>query len=467
MDTILDVDLSDVDGPKYLALAEAIRSAIRAGRLAPGDKMPPVRDLAWQMKVTPGTVARAYQRLTDAGKLRAHVGRGTFVAEAEATPPAVLPVEIRPLPILSDPDVLDLRSPVLPDVGQGDQIRRALHQVADLPTDCFLDYPTPSGDLAVRGLVLRKIESFDAACLTPEHVVLTHGGQHALSLIFQVALSGARPVVLTEELSYSGFRHAARLARATVIAIEQDEEGPVPASVRAACERHEVQVLATSGHAHNPTTITTSPARRQQIAALAREFDFQIIDDQSYSLVRRDRPSYRDLVPERVWYVSSVSKSVAPGLRMGWFIAPDGKAEIGQLAARHSFFGLSRPILEVAADVLGAPDAAELRQRVVDETAARVAILRAALDGYALRSRSDVAFAYLPLPLGWRASSFQRACERKGILIRSADEYVLQNGRAPNAVRFGINGRVPRAEFERGCQALRRLLDAPPHEMGV
>src|SRR6056297_4266348 len=67
-------------GPKYRRVADAIQSAIRSGDLAAGDRLPPVRELAWSLGITPGTVARAYTVLTDAGHAVAEVGRGTFVA---------------------------------------------------------------------------------------------------------------------------------------------------------------------------------------------------------------------------------------------------------------------------------------------------------------------------------------------------------------------------------------------------
>lgn len=460
MDTILDVDLSAAAGPKYQALADAVRAAIRGGRLTPGEKMPPVRELAWQLKVTPGTVARAYQKLTDAEVLTAHVGRGTFVTAAAAPVPVV---ETASVPA----GVLDMRSPSLPDVGQVALIRSALRATADLSADALLDYADQASDRATRQAVLNRIESFDRASLTPDHVVMASGGQHAFTLILSCILHGANPVVLTEELAYTGFRHAVRLARAQMVPIEQDQDGPVPASIRAACEAHDVQVLVTSSHAHNPTAISTPPERRRQITELARLYDFQIVDDQSYSLIRNDRPSYRDLAPERTWFISSMSKSISPALRIGWFVTPNGKEELGQQVARHSFFRLSQPNIELARLILTDPLSAKLRQNVVDETVARVRILNRALDGYALQSRLDGSFAFLHLPRGWRASTFQRACEAEGILIRNADEYILADGRAPNAVRFGLNCRVPRAEFEQGCATLRRLLDAPPHEMGV
>jgi DNA-binding GntR family transcriptional regulator len=80
MTTIWQPDLTQFEGPKYLALSHALRDAVRKGDLPEGTRLPPVRELAWQLAITPGTVARAYQIVTQEGLLEATVGRGTFVA---------------------------------------------------------------------------------------------------------------------------------------------------------------------------------------------------------------------------------------------------------------------------------------------------------------------------------------------------------------------------------------------------
>ncbi|KAJ56733.1 hypothetical protein ACMU_07280 [Actibacterium mucosum KCTC 23349] len=466
MGTIQEIDWSQSSGPKYRVLAQRIEASISDGSLKTGEKMPPVRDLAWDLKVTPGTVARAYQWLIDRNVLNAKVGSGTFVSLIDRGPTAGESLMVENVE-LSD-DVLDMRSPILPDVGQVEHVRQGLLKAAEMDEDMMLLYPDMSQSRELRKLILhKKIKSFETAHLSPDHMVLTHGGQHAISLILQTVLKGPKPVVLTEELAYPGFRHAIQQMRGRAVAIEQDKDGPVPASIRAACQAHDVQLLATSGFAHNPTTISTTPERRAEIAELAREFDFHIIDDQSYGLVRVDRPSYRDLAPDRVWFISSLSKSIAPNLRFGWFVTPDGWRNRGQRAASHSSFGVSKFIMTVAEHVMSHPDADRVRDAVASDNAARVEIMREVFAGYDLHTRPDVAFAYLAMPSGWRASNFQRKAEDAGILLRNADAYVLVDGRAPNAVRLAVNSRVSRERFRRGCQVLRDLLDNPPHEIGV
>ncbi|MBC7142498.1 MAG: GntR family transcriptional regulator, partial [Rhodobacteraceae bacterium] len=135
-DTIWQPDLSRFDGPKYLALTRALREAVRTGGLEKGARLPPVRDLAWRLGMTPGTVARAYQIMTQEGLLEAAVGRGTFVA---ATHPkfGASQALILEAPASSRDDAAegsgpaDLRSPKLPEVGQNEAISAIYRRLAE------------------------------------------------------------------------------------------------------------------------------------------------------------------------------------------------------------------------------------------------------------------------------------------------------------------------------------------------
>ena len=94
MDTIWQPTLTDGAGPKYKAVAQTIRDGVARGELAEGAKLPPVRDLAWKLGITPGTVARACTILADEGMLTAEVGRGTFVASKRNFAPLCMSIEV-------------------------------------------------------------------------------------------------------------------------------------------------------------------------------------------------------------------------------------------------------------------------------------------------------------------------------------------------------------------------------------
>lgn len=465
-DTIWLPTLSDSDGPKYLALTRALRDAIRSGELAEGAQLPTVRELAWQLKVTPGTVARAYSLATQEGMLAATVGRGTFVS---ARTPRLGPTQA--LFIDRDParvqGRVDLRAPILPDVGQGAAIGAALRAIgADNDTD-WIDYPSQRAELPLREAICDWVADRVLGPVGPDDVVLTHGGQNAINLVFMCCLRGDRPVVLTEELAYPGFRHAARLSRAEVVAVEMDAEGILPDALEHACRRHGAQVLCLTAEAQNPTTGRMSLERRQAIVEIARRHDLQIIDDDCYSVATVTLPAIRALAPERTWHVGSLSKTLSAGLRFGYIVAPPGMGQTGRLTAQHAFFALSRPIEAVVLNLLQSGEAVRLRDLVQTELDGRLQTAVNALGAYDVSWQPGLRFIFLRLPSGWRASTFCARAEGAGVLVRSADEYALIHGRAPNAVRVALAGNVSIDQFDAGIARLARLLAEPPADLMV
>ena len=465
-DTIWLPTLSDADGPKYLALTRALREAIRSGELATGAQLPTVRELAWQLKVTPGTVARAYSLATQEGMLAATVGRGTFVA---ANTPRLGPTQA--LFIDRDParmqGKVDLRAPILPDVGQGAAIAAALRALGEDDQTDWVDYPSQRAELPLREAMCDWVSERVLGPLSADDIVLAHGGQNAINLIFMCCLRGERPVVLTEELAYPGFRHAARLSRAEVVAVEIDAEGIVPAALEQACRRHGAQVLCLTAEAQNPTTGRMGMQRRQEIVDIARRYDLQIIDDDCYSVASDTWPAIRALAPERTWHVGSLSKSISAGLRFGYMVAPIGMGQTGRLTAQHAFFALSRPIEAIVLHLLQSGEAARLRALVQADLETRLQYAVNALGAFDLRWQPGLQFIFLSLPSGWRASSFCSHAEAAGVMVRSADEYALIHGRAPNAVRVALTGNVSMERFEEGITRLARLLAEPPAELMV
>lgn len=465
-DTSWSPDLTQFPGPKYLALSRALRDAIRSGDLPANSQLPTVRDLAWRLQLTPGTVARAYQLATQEGLLAATVGRGTFVA---AQSPRLGPTQ----PLYAEritggtTGLIDLRAPQVPDMGQGAAFRQVLLEMAESTDHGWLDYTSQTGEAALRAEVVTWMGDRILGPIGPEDVALTHGGQNAIHLIFDCCLRGERPVVLIEELAYPGFRYAARAARAEVVPVEIDEHGIVPAALEAACRRHGAQVLCLTTEAQNPTTGRMPIQRRQEIAEIARAYDLQILEDDCYSVAVSDIPSLRAQAPERVWLVGSVSKTLSAALRFGYVICPAGMGEAGRLTAQHGFFALSRPVSDLMLRLFRSGEAARIRERVQGEFAVRQQILVNHLGTFDLGWQPGVPFVWLRLPLGWRASTFIRTAEARGVLVRSADEYALVHGRAPNAVRIAIAAGVPREAFETAMRTLADLLARPPSDLLV
>ena len=465
-DTTWDADLTQGDGPKYLALARSLREAIRSGVLPPGARLPTVRDLAWRLKVTPGTVARAYQIATAEGLLAATVGRGTFVAAAAPRLGPTQPLAMERDPAQA-PGLANLRAPRLPDVGQGEIFARLLAGLAPVMREGWLDYPSQLAEAPLRQAVLRWLDGRILGPAEAGDVALSTGGQNAIVLILSCVLRGDRPRVLIEDLAYPGFRHAARLARAEVRAIETDHHGLRPDALEAALRRAPAQVLCLTTEAQNPTTVRMPVERRARIAEIARAHDLQVIEDDCYSPGPSPDPTLRALAPERTWHVGSLSKTISAALRFGWIVCPVGMGRSGRLTAQHSFFALPRPVSDLCLALLTSGEGEGLRAQVQAVFADQLQGVVNVLGAHALSWQPGLPFVWLPLPSGWRASTFTRMAEAEGVLCRSADEFALAGGRAPHAVRLALNGQLTRAETEAACGVLAGLLARPPGELSA
>ncbi|MCH2165524.1 MAG: PLP-dependent aminotransferase family protein [Marinovum sp.] len=470
MNTIWRPSLSDFPGPKYKALASALRDGVQNGALPAGSRLPPVRDLAFQLSITPGTVARAYTILTDQGVFEATVGRGTFVAEKSAPgSPDISPIEVDATPhgsggITSD---TNLFSPALPNVGQAELIRLLMKEVAEDPPSGLMHYPNRTMFQPARQAVVTWLQGTPLGVLDESDVVLSHGGQNGISLVLQTILTGQKPIVLVEELSYPGFRRAAELLRAEVVPVPLDKDGIVPEKLDTIARATGAQVLCTSPEVHNPTGVFTPATRREAIVAVARARGFQVIEDDCYRMGVARAPTYRMLAPERGWYISSISKTLTPALRIGFAIAPHRNGAGLRRAAEHGFFGLATPLADLTAKLLSHPDVIPLSQAVTKKMSRYVQSCVNHLGAYELIWHKDAPFLWLVLPQGWRASNFCQAAAEKGIRVRPAEDFACRDARAPHAVRLAVNAQVPLERFDDAMAWLRRLLDNPPERIGV
>lgn len=462
MGTMWRPDLSSAGKSKYQALANALRKGIAEGVLKKGSKLPPVRELAYRASVTPGTVARAYSLLIDEGLLEAGVGRGTFVAEPPAKSEAVLQ------PASAWPEAVSLRSPLLPEMGQTGLIRDAMRELAEVPdTMCFNRYPGRDNDADLRDTIVRYIAGKSIGRVTADEIVLTHGAQNAILSVLQTLLTGPEPVVLMEQQAYPGFRRAAELCRARVVAIDCDDEGPLPDMLEEAARRHRAQVFLTSSEVNNPTLRCTSARRRREIADVARRNGLHVVDDDCYSHREAVAESYRALLPELGWYVSSVSKTLSPALRIGWAIGPRGRGSALSRTVAYGCYGLAGPLIEIGNRVLSDPRLPGVQTALQDEIGKYVRTTVNHLGGHDVKWHEEVPFLWISLPGGWRASRFARSAQEQGVRIKSSEDFVLRDKRAPHSVRIAINGHVAPGCFEAAIDKIRVLLDNPQDEISA
>ncbi len=316
--------------PRYEQLAQAIENAIHAGELKPGDRLPPVRELAAEAGVSLTTVTAAFEVLSQRNLIYAHVGRGTFVAvtgRSEASRPIRrsggsgwrrrllmnLGARLQGL----HPGAMDC-STGRPDVAllPVKVVRRALASVARKVTAEELQYAGPEAVEPLARVLVPLLEK-DGIEAGAENLLIGSSAQQLMMLSLEVASRGRETAVAVEEPGYPTIMDAFERAGARLVGVAVDEEGAVPDSLEAALAAGAGMALLTPA-AHNPTGASWSPQRRAALAAvLARHPQVVAVEDDQFAGIANARPGSL-LSDERlpVIYIRSFSKSIGPDLRI-------------------------------------------------------------------------------------------------------------------------------------------------------
>lgn len=443
--TIWTPDLSDYTGPRYRALADAICDAINRGDLPPDTKLPPQRRLADALGVTVGTVTRAYGVVEQRGKVVARVGSGTYVAGAK---------QKESYWSLDRDKKIDLATSRAPMQPQLPLISQALHQLADDHQGLarLIDYSSEKIDRIhhsftsyLQGLSL----VFD-----PRLLLLTHGGQHG---VFSFLTAACRPgdVIAIDELSYPGVKLAAHSLGLKVVGLKMDDQGMLPEELSSLCRQQQPRLVYLTPNNHNPTCVVMSPERRQAIVDICCQHDLWIIeDDVNYCQPEQRLDPMYNLAPERVCYLTSLSKCFAGGLRIGMMVPPES-LNIDTQQAIYATSGMSGPLLfEAAAGWIDQGDMARVQQWLCEETKQRQAMADRLLDGIGVEQRGRGLNRWILLPDFVPAREFANRAAQAGVTLRIGDDYALGHAVAANGVRLSLGGpRTPDC-LERGLSEL-------------
>ncbi len=449
-------------GPRYRALAEAIAAGIGDGSLPNGTRLPPQRDLAHALAVTVGTVGRAYALVEQQGLVTGEVGRGTYV-RASATPELANPL------VDGADELIKLTVNAPPQASMRGLIAE---QLAALAADAgrfaeLFAYAPKRGLPEHRAAAAAWLASLDLAA-PAEQMLITGGAQQGLA----VSLSGlASPgeAIMIEALAYHGIREVAHRLGLVCHGLALDDEGVTPEALAATAAASGAKVVVLNPTLHNPTTGSMSLARRQAIVALARRHDLAIIEDDVYGRLPEERaPPIATLAPERTIYVTSASKSVAPGLRFGMVLAPE--AYFDRLAdAQHDLFLACPPVLaELFRRWQENGTADRLAERQRQEAGVRQALAHEVLGACDYRISPGSTHLWLPLPAPWRTTEFVAAVRAAGVVIDPGFAFALERASAPHAVRVSLSAAANLERLRRALTIIVETLDRPPgrrHDM--
>jgi DNA-binding transcriptional MocR family regulator len=439
-------------GPRFLQIADALQQALADGLLKPGERLPPQRQLAAQLDVDLTTVTRAYDEARRRHLLEGRGARGTYVAAPKAELTSVLDLSMNTPP---PPDGVDF----------DDLLKQGLAQVLmQTDNELLMTYHPGGGSAADRKAGARWIEPMFGS-VPEEQLVVCPGAQAAIAALI-LALTPPGDIILAEPASYPGLRAAATQFGRRIVAVEADRHGMTPRALEQACRAHRPQLVYLNPTLQNPTAVTMPEKRRKELAITAKRCGVRIIEDDPYWLLAEaPPPPIATFAPESVYYISTLSKCLTPGLRVAFVLVGDALERERFLVAQRAFALMVAPLTAALATQWILDGSAQtLMDGVRKEARLRQQMARSILAGRYCGAGEGL-HVWLELPACWKSCQLARAAEKEGLALTPAEAFST-DGEAVNAIRISLGSVKDRGRLQAGLQRLSQLLARRPEGFG-
>ncbi|TPP11281.1 PLP-dependent aminotransferase family protein [Rhizobium glycinendophyticum] len=458
--------LSNGHGPLYVRIADDAERAIKSGALLQGSKLPPQRDLAYDIGVTIGTISRAYALLRERGLVSGEVGRGTYV-QADTSDPSTSPRDPVTInyggtrAITPPPGKLRFDTTAAIDVGQAEIVGRVMTEIAAAhPSEISSYTRTLSPDWQEAGR-----QWLSSGTWSPEvSQILPQMGVHAGINAVIAAVTGTGDRVVCEHLTYSQVSRSAMLMGRQIALVDSDADGILPEDFERVCAREHPKAAFIMSSGQNPTLACLPLSRRKDIVAIARKYNVWLIEDYLYGgMIADGIPLLAELAPDRTFLLNGLSKSVAAGVRGGWVACPPHMSQRVRVTQKMVSGGLPFLLAELSARLVLSGAAGEIRGKVLAEIASREAVVRELFGGKEFRSHPRLPFFWLKLPEPWMSGTFKQAVLDANVLIDDEDEFKpARSSRVFHHVRVGFSEGRDRSIAIEGLKTVRRILDQSP-----
>jgi GntR family transcriptional regulator / MocR family aminotransferase len=333
----------------YLQIANSIINNIRRGRLRRGLKLPGSRELSTALNVHRKTTVAAYDELLAQGWIEMKPRKGTFVVEhlPEVKPSKITPAETlghypsKTLFKINESEIITFPTPNFQDsknlvINDGfpdirfapiELLMRELRTIAKRsPTRKYLMYGNPAGSPYLLETLSANLSDSRGLSITEKNVMVTSGAQMGIYLVAKLLIKQGDHVIVGEP-SYFAANLTFQQAGAILNRVPVDDFGIDVDAVEALCKRKTIRLLYVIPHHHHPTTVTLTPDRRVRLLELAAEYSFAIVeDDYDFDFHYASNP----ILPMasldhhgNVIYIGTLSKTIAPAIRIGFMVAPE------------------------------------------------------------------------------------------------------------------------------------------------
>ncbi|GGU80516.1 transcriptional regulator [Pseudomonas laurentiana] len=435
--------------PRYLALVDAIAEAIERGELKVGERLPPQRRLAWALGLNPSTTQQAYREAAARHLVSGEVGRGTYVlaGSKEATLFCLKQGKPARIDLSTNVPAIDIHNrdvdTALQALINNNQARRLEHYLT--ADELQLGRALGATWLRNRGLNL-----------SPQQVLLCAGAQQGLfSLLLSLCQAG--DPVLVEALTAPGIKAACRQLRLPLHGVALDLHGIRPDDLERMARATGARVLVLTPTLHNPTGSCPSAERQREIAAVVRQHGLLVIEDDVYGALT-DNPPLFPLLGQQGVLVTSLSKTVGAGLRLGWIAADAALLQRIDPHTQATHWSVSPLTVQIA------------NRWITDGTAER----RLAWQRKEITQRWRLARKILgtalqegcpPSPHLWLTGQrpgavLAAACRAEAVDVVPAEVFAVKQGDLP-AIRVSLSAAADRAELKQALERIAQVLAHP------
>lgn len=433
----------------YKELARCLKRDIVNGKLKPGTRLPPQRDLADYLGINVSTVSKAFKLCELKGLLTATVGNGTFIAYSALTDKKFTSTH-------HEEGMIDMSSAV-PDTSANTILLSLMQEMLQAENAAELFNFNGSAVCEWQQDAAAALMKMCGHSANRGNILFANGAQNALVACFAALFSHGHSIAV-ENHTYQGAKFAATLFGIKLVPIKSTEDGMDPYDLEKKCQSSRIHGIYLVSACHNPTTSTMPGDKREYIAAIARKYDCILIEDGTFHLMYPHLKATADFAPERSLYITTLSKVIAPGLRAACISAPESQIGFLSTALATMNIGVTPAIAELAARVVFSDRLKEIITAHKRAISARSAIVSQYLPGENYRGNEYDIYKWVFLPPEIQPMEFEKRAHDIGIKVTAAERFAVGNTPPVRAFRMTTCATENTEKFETGLKKLLRII---------
>ncbi|MGV3464760.1 MAG: PLP-dependent aminotransferase family protein, partial [Heyndrickxia sp.] len=294
---------------------------------------------------------------------------------------------------------------------------------------------------------------------TIDHILFANGGQNAMAAtLASLCKPGDR--IGADHHTYPGLKTAAAMLSVQIVPIKSENNEMSPTAFEYACKNENIKGIYLIPDYHNPTTSCMTVDNRKAIATIAKKYNQFIIEDATYHLHKeKTLPAIASFAPEQVIHIASLSKSIAPGLRLAYAAVPSQLKELISKGLYNLNISVSPLLAELAARTIVSNEFEDVMKGHREQAILRNQVVNQYLGDYTCLGEETGIFRWLLLPGKITGAEFETLAAQYGVQVYSAERFVVGNSCPERAVRVSVCAPKTIEELEQGLIILKRLLN--------